>query len=450
MIAIILFIYGIYCFEAKRDRVIFYLILQYLALDAYSMLYWDYSIIRFDDLALIMVLYSFFREGIYKKSSPFLKKMIYAYLIIILLSVFVSYFYYQIPIIQVFKGARTSLFVLAFFDLIDLRYREYRKLFYFIFVLSSIAATLYCYTIIAGKIPENARAGIGFLGIPRSFNFPPLAAYNCIYSVFILNKKKKIFIPVLILSFVTLLLIQSRGMIISVLIALVVGTLLKANKSNRVLIFIMAVSVSTFLLTSLIFKGDTGDKTMNDISKISTGEFAKDDFEHESDATFSYRLNLLAISIIKTVDNPVRLLFGSGLFVEMPISYFERWNMIGTFRMARDGYTYFSPDISFSNIIYNIGFLGLFVYLAMIYSFWKVLLNRANGDRKYEIAGVAYLLYMLLVAFDGSRLTWPNNLLIPIIFVQYAIYKNNMEIGFKSLVKILCVLKKKSLPEKLH
>ncbi len=443
MLALVLFLYSIYRFEVKDDRISFYLILQFLALNAYSMLPWDQGPIRNDDLALLMVLYSFIRKGIYQKESKTFAKMTYAYLSVVVLSAIVSFIYYQIPLVQIFKGARTSLYVLVIFDLKNLRKRDFDRLFYQIFILSSLAAFLYLFTIISGTIPESGFGGTGFLGLPRSFNFPPLIAYNCLYVVLIYEKQKKMFIPLLIISFATLLLIQSRGMLIAVLLSIAFGITLKTSKSNRLLISCFAIGVFVLFISYLIFSGDTGDKTMHDINKISSGEFVQNDFEHESDATFSYRLNLLAVSVIKTFESPIRMLFGSGLLVEMPFSFFEKWNMVDSSRFSVDGYTYFSPDISLSNIIYNIGLFGLLIYSGMIYTIWRFLMRNAKEGKNYEIVGAMFVLYLTLIAFDGSRLTWPNYLILPFFFVQYSNCIENRELRTLILAILLLNLKTK-------
>ncbi len=439
MISLILFIYSIYCFEIKRDKVSFYLILQFMALKAYSMLSWDNGPLRFDDYALLMILYSYLREGVYQKITPSLAKIIYAYLVVVLLSAIISYLYYQIPIVQIFKAVRLSFFVLIIFDLIKITNEEYHILFYKIFVLSSFAAIIYCLTVITGKIPEGASGGTGYLGLPRSFNYPPLIAFNCLYIFFIFDKKNKWFIPLLALSFITLLFIQSRGMLVAILLTLVIGITLKSNKSNRILIFSITICAALFLISNLIFSGETGTKTMNDLSKISSGEFTQNNFEVEDDATLSYRLNILAVSVIKTVTDPIRFFFGSGLFVGMPLSFFERWNTIecSFWDKTTDTYSYITPDISYSNIIYNIGFCGLIIHIYMIYTMCKLILKRANGDNNYEIVGAMYFLYMIIISINSSHMTWPNYLVVPFFFLQYVERKYNINIRIMKLILIL-------------
>ena len=134
MVAVLLFILGIYCYEIRQDRVSFYLILQFLALGGYSMLSWDAEVVRMDDLALLMVLYSFLRKGIYQKNSSTLTSMVYAYLSVISMSALVSFLYYQIPAVQIFKGARAALYILVFFDLKGMTGKEYEGLFFKIFI----------------------------------------------------------------------------------------------------------------------------------------------------------------------------------------------------------------------------------------------------------------------------------------------------------------------------
>ena len=437
MIALLLFIFGIYCFEQKQDRVTFYFILQFLAMAGYAMLSWDREFVRMDDLALIMLLYSFFRAGIYQKSNVALVKVIYIYLAVVLLSTIVSFIYYQIPIVQILKGIRTSLYVLVFFDLKNMRTEEFHRLFYRIFLLTSFASGLFCFECLTGITPTIEIRGPGFLGLPRSYNCPPLVSFTCLYSVFVMDRKKKLFYPLLLLSFMTLFIIQSRGMIMVVLLTTALGLSLKASASNRIYISILAAGMSVFLISSLIFGGDTGDTTMNDFNKIASGEFASANFEDEGDATFTYRLNILAISVTKNCADPIRFFFGSGLVVEMPYSFFERWEMVECCRFSINDYTYFTPDITFSNVIYNIGIMGLFVYMTLIGMMLNMMLKWAEGKNGMEIVGAMFILYLLLIALDSSILTWPNYLIVPFFFVQYVCVKHEADPSVKLLLFLL-------------
>ncbi len=434
MIAFALSLIGIYCLELRKDRVSFYLILQFLALDAYSILLWDKGPLRNDDLALLMAFYSFVRGGIYHVKSSNLTKYIYAYLIVVVLCALASFIYYQIPFIQIFKAARSSLYVFVFFDLANLKVKEFEKIFYQIFLLTAAASLVYCTQILLGLAPESALGGTGFLGLQRAYNFPPLTPFNCLYISLVYDRHKKLFTPLLVLSFLTLFLVQSRGLILSTFLAIVVGLSLEAKKSNRIFVFIAVIGFTFLLLSNFIFSGETGDKTANDINKVLSGEFAQENFENESDATFSYRLNLLAICLFKTIGDPIRILFGSGLLVEMPLSFFEKWNMLESARYSLENYTFFSPDISLTNIIYNIGLLGFTTYFIMIYTMLRILLNRTHKKSRLEIVGAVYTLHLIVISLNGSDLTWPQFLVVPLMFVQYTICKQKRIFKLKLLL----------------
>ncbi len=425
MISLLLFIYAIYKYENERDRVTFYLILQFLALNAYALLSWSNGPIRNDDLALMLVLYSFIRGGYKYKLPTLLAVAVWSYLAWVLSSAMVSYFYYQIPPIQIFKAVRTSLFVLAVYDMIGMSRRNFKELFHKTFIISSIASLWYCYTVLSGHIPISADAGIGFLGLPRSFAFPPLIAFNCLYVVHLYNKDKSSYYPLLILSFLTLLLIQSRGMIIAVVFVLVMSVLVKGRSSNKVIAFAFFAFLAIAIVNSLIFSGETGNKTMNDVGKIASGEVVQENFERESGATLSYRLNMLVVCVDKTVVNPIRTLFGSGLIVEMPLDFFKEWRMDDNVRHSINDYTFFTPDISYPNIIYNIGIVGFLIYLWYIFNLFVPLYHSARIGKRYELVGAMFLLYSLVIAFDGSSLTWPNTLVVPMLFLQYSYLKTN-------------------------
>ena len=118
--------------------------------------------------------------------------------------------------------------------------------------------------------------------------------------------------------------------------------------------------------------------------------------------------------------------------------------MVESCFFAVDDYTYYTPDISFSNIIYNIGFFGAIVYTSLVIVMLKTLMKWADGDNTLEIVGAMLTLYMLLIALDSSILTWPNTLVVPFLFAQYVSIRHKKEPVLKLLI-LLFLLKSRIL-----
>lgn len=409
----------------RRDRVSFYLILQFLVFRYY---YWlPVGSVRNDDLALLGVMIT---SGLSILQTKPLKNTINSNVrlflgLLVIISV-ISLFYYKIPAGQVISGCRQYLFVLCLFDIRRMEYSElcdfFKKLFYlnvfacFLF----IAYTLFHIPIYYSGYNDNVER-IGFMGIKRTHMFPTLAPFVCLYAVFVKGLKGQMGKLYGIIAFGCLLCIQSRGVILNMAILIVLGYLLVWHKSKSGFVGLLLIAMVGYSVNAIIFSGDTGTKTMNDLSQILSGDVFQNGYEVDGQATFTYRLTLLVSTIYKMIESSiVTLLFGFGFFIELSRSMMANLGLLSLMRESWDGYGLFTPDISYVNILCYLGFFGGSVYLRFFYLIAINSYRLLKAADKFALMSFLYVIYLLLIGLDGSSITYPSCLLVVFLLYQAA------------------------------
>lgn len=425
MVQFLLLLFALYRWFHK-DRVTFYLIIQFIIFRCYNWL--PESGIRSDDLALVAVVLtgtiSLLKGSVVDRS---LARNI-GWLIVLVFSIFcISISYYKLPLNEVISGARHYLFVLCIFDICKMNYNELHLFFKRLFYLNIVACALfivYTFTHIpiyhSGYVDDKL-VRVGFLGLKRVYTFPQLTAFACSYSVFLKGYRSLSGKLCMAIAFACLLCIQSRGMIMNVAVAIALGYLVMNKKSSSKSFGLLFILLAALFIKETIFSGETGQKTLNDFSQIFSGDVFRLGYESEGNATFTYRMTLLVATVYRMIEASwVSLLFGFGFFVELPLKKIADLGLLNLARESWNGYGLFTPDISYVNILCNLGFLGLFVYLRFFVliakkTYLKIKKEPAN---KYALISFIYVLYLLLVGLDGSSITYPSSLLIPFLLLH--------------------------------
>lgn len=427
MIYLVLFIAALYSWF-KKDRATYYILLICLLFKCFNLVP-PSTTLRSDDLALMAVLITSFSsfgaiEGSFEKNI----KIFFAILAVIFV---LSISYYGIPFIQVIKGCRHYLFILCVFDIRKMTRYDVSVFFKRLYLLSVALAAIYVIYIVTGaSIPiyhdvydEPMVKRSGFLGLARDYNWPVIVPYMFIYG-FLVKKDctrfQKYGLTVLGLC---LLCIQSRGLIINIIIISIIGYVLqnRRNGSNLIIGLLFFLPV-VYFAGDAIFSGETGQKTMTDFSYIFSGDVFNKEFElDQGDATFTYRMTLLVATFYKLNESSiVTLLFGVGMFVELPLQTISDLGLLMLAREAWDGYVIFTPDISYVNILCNFGLLGFFVYFRFFYCIAKDSHNQFRKGSDVAIFPLMLVLYQVLIGLDGSSITYPSALLLPLIANHYS------------------------------
>lgn len=201
------------------------------------------------------------------------------------------------------------------------------------------------------------------------------------------------------------------------------------NKYQSKIIGLLFIFIAIYFINATMFSGETGIKTLNDFSQITTGNVFQTDYEVQGDATFTYRIGLFVKAIYKMIDSSITtLLFGYGFFIELPA---EKLSSIGALSLASiswNGYALFTPDISYVNLIYHLGILGSIVYIRFFYIITKQSYSLFSINNKFALLSFLYTLYLLFIGLDGSNITYSSSLLIPFLLLQASKLSNKNKI----------------------
>lgn len=406
----------------KGDKVSFYLIIQFFALKTYNLAFLLTSALRPDDMALIMVLITFFVNSTRGNLSRPPLQSVYLFIAFIALSSLVSLSVYDIPLLQIFKGARNFLLVLALPDIMTIRKDALKDLLHSIFLFNMVFGVIFIFqTFTQISILRDMDEGVvmtGYLGLKRFYSFPPLIPFCCLYSLYLFPKNRKFKKLCLAITFLTLLIIQSRGMMLYTTLLIVVASFLfKSSPMQKTFVY-MVIAMAFIIIVKEIFSGETGGKTMNDMNLILSSNGAVME-RPEGDATLAYRLWLVNNSISGLNSGTIfQQIFGLGLFVVLPLSYGSSLNILGAARINRDMQLILTnPDISYATLLNLLGYVGFVLYM---YIFIEAILyfKCKMKDSDFAKIGMLYILFLLAVGMNSADISTSTCFIVPFILIS--------------------------------
>lgn len=409
----------------KGDRCTYFVILQFLIFQTYKLSILTQGVIRSDDLALVLVLLTYIQSCKKVRISNLIGRIVPVFVCFVIVGMIVSLLHKDLPLIQVIKGARPYFFILSIYDIWLMKKEEIKKTIYYIFLINIIFSLIF---IIQTFFPvrllldswEGGGIGRGgFLGLRRYYSFPPFIPFCCLYSCFLFPQNKKNKTLYIIISFATLLLIQSRGMLMyTALLVIAAFVLFKASPSKKML-YIALSFIIALVLDSAVLSGETGERTDNDLSKLISGSISTDE-RPEGDATMSLRIWMLLVRNERLLEGDLfDKIFGLGYFAQINTRQAENLNLEGIVvrYYSSDNFFMTTPDISYANILSYLGYGGTLLYIGILLSiFFFFYKYRRLGD--YSQLGMLYMVYLLATGFNGSAISTPTCLLIPFLFMK--------------------------------
>lgn len=414
-----------YKYLSKGNVVNFIFILQFLIFRCYNLSLTTASLIRPDDMALLLLIIAFFKKGlVINNQYQTINNAVKRFLAFLLIIMFVSIIFKDLPVIQVVKEARNFIFVIAIFFVSNLKKTEIDSALYKAFLLNAvfcvifIVQTFYPSLSLLSDMDSERMTMTGYLGFRRFYGYPPLIAFSCLYSFFLFPKNKKYKKFFIALNFLALLLVQSRGMMLNVVMLIVFASVyFKASASNKIIYAASAIVLILFVNT-FMFSGDTGSRTVNDLNAVASGNIMEME-RPEGDATLSVRIWVLANRIRALNDGGLMdMIFGLGLFVELPMSEIINRGLINVASHTYEGkYCIYTPDISYANHLAFLGYVGS-VLLWSIFVLMMVRLYQLKEYSQYAQIGFLYLLYMVISGFNNMEISSTSCLVMP--FLLYA------------------------------
>lgn len=421
-----------YKYLSNRNMVNFFVVLQFLMFRCYHLSITGYGTpIRPDDMALLLIILSLFKiKNIRMPHINTIGKVVKYFILFLIMSMLVSIFFKDLPVLQVVKQARNFVFVLSIFIVCNLNKAQIDEILYKAFLLHCIFCVIF---IIQTFIPslgilsdmESERISMtGYLGFRRFYGSPPLLVLGCLYSFLLYPNNKSNKILYVTLNLLALLLAQSRGMMLTVVLLIVLASVLFKASTTKKIIYLTTAIILIVFVNMFIFSGDTGNRTSSDINTVMSSNIM--DIERpDGEATFSLRIWMLA-NRIRAIDEGGLLnqIFGLGLFVELPFNEIMNRGLVSVAAPTyEENYGIYTPDISYANHLAFLGYVGSALYWSIFILMIIKCYNLQRNSRYAQIC-LLYLMYLIVSGFNNLAISSSSCLIMPFILITGAVAEN--------------------------
>jgi hypothetical protein len=370
--------------------------------------------IRLTDIALFMCLSiafsNFIRDGkFFSAKNDSIAKIIYVllgyYTIIAILTVLLE----RDSFLYSFKIWRLELFYLAYFTFRKIPISETEKAFKFILVMTVIAMFFFILQFIGltGILYQDAGDELFSRTDKGRFRNLPFLAAPLIFYLLYYNGQLKYRNVFLFLFIAAVILAQSRGLMIGILISIVIYQLLirKFSKlaQKLVLLGVFAVLFLPILQHRFVSKEGSG-QDIGFFEEINKGFSLSTDFTKydrtDIEGNFSFRMFLITERIQYLFSHPEYLLSGVGTIHEN--SPYNRLDfVIGSVKVDDSGDLIVQQldtnDISFAAHLLRYGFLYFIIFIYFMCSSIK----RLYQSRKLSVMTIAAFLLMVEISIQS-------------------------------------------------
>lgn len=372
--------------------------------------------IKTTDMAIVYMIVICLESLITHKKRFYRKDGLSKYLIFLffylIISCFVSFFYYGFSVLQIITVVRGYLYILSYFILRGLTLKQHKKLFSYLSVIAFFSCIVYLLQIplrrpLLFTINEfDSDQGDRFGGLLRFTNIPPLRNMffflsffaSSFYSQQIKAKYQKLIYSLsILLSFGRTATVSSFGILIAAL----------SFRKKKNIAWIVLACVLCYPLIS--FLSDTMNKRDSslDMEMIAKGEYKNYTTGYTGESTtMTYRFAWVYERWEYIKRRPlIEQLFGLGFISEKDPEALKRYrfrvvdygNLSDSFQLI------YSADIAYGNFITRWGLLGTIVML----SIWFYLLSFFWENRKNNLAyaALALWLYVFICSFSSRGMS---------------------------------------------
>ena len=392
--------------------------------------------VKNEDLGFIYVviinIYSYFYEKEKYAESHEMRNLILFFLIFMVCSIAVSFFYYEMTPIELVQGSRQIFYFTSYFFVRKLRKSEIKKIIYFVFMITLATSLPYIWQSLTGieVLPNSTRyhSGDSITFLNRYYNSPPFLDL-CILLVLLCNKEwgKKSYITMPILG-LALLCTQGRTLILFVALFAIIGLWMQGNIKGQFK-YILFVSLAFLLIGNVIIDRFEGQKsTSSDIRGFVQGDFVDIVDENGDGSTMSFRFAWCLERMYYLADRPViENIFGLSLLSEQQPRLKKMYKFhIGNFNKETMSIAQLStPDIAYGNMLTRFGYGGSILFLSLWVCMLKIL-HKSLRKNSFAFVGYIYILLMLFVSLAGRGIFNTGNMVIPFLFITY--YLKDQEI----------------------
>ena len=397
LFSIVIFFCGFYSFF-KKEKFITLITIIILSSNYWGYIKPNFNLFSFSfqysDLALLLIVCLFpFRILKTDLELKYVNRALIFFLVFLLIAVSYDYFERGTTLIQIFKTTRKTGYLLFFFLLRSFKFSDYTKTIKFLIILTVVQSFLYISQYIFEYSINSENYNLNEFGEPRYSNFPEYIL-PCLATIIFFFKKKSVKI-ILILFILTVILYQSRGVIISIIAMFLISLFLKKKISLKYFIITSLLSSIIFLSISAFFPILLVRFTnlQTEIIMINQMNYnSLNDFYHEG--SFLFRLGLTYERFLYVLQEPIRILLGVGFIPDMDI--FSPIFVLGTYsEVMPTGFEQFnSIDILFPNIITRYGIFGSLIFINLL-----IVIIKLGYKNKEIITGQILITYMFSMIY---------------------------------------------------
>ncbi len=379
------------------------------------------------DYALVQVVGTFLYFAFVKKSIVFqmqdrVTKAILILFFVLLIIVFVNVVFLGISPVDCVVSLRNFAFLLAFFLFPFVTLSEYKRINTFLLYITAVLSLIYIVQVFINVPLLNGYYGggamdLGFITIPRCYNYPVLLPYFFFQVYFSDMSDRKIRLALQVLFSFAILLPQHRSMIASLVILMLLGFIVRRGSLVKSLKYVV-ICVLLFIGLKSVMGDRFSTTATDDIEQVLSGNYADFDFEKDNESTLFYRFAMLSERVFYITDRGLTTIFGGGLMREgtpksiglnFYITYFDD--------AVNMEYMVSTPDISWSMMIFRLGMLGTFVFV-YFFSILSVSLFRFRFVSFASVGSFLFLLFLFFTSFTGAYLYYIWPFLLPLLDCQ--------------------------------
>lgn len=330
-------------------------------------------------------------------------------LVFLLCSVIFSYVHYNFTPFQILQGGRSYFLLLSLPILIRVKPFELQRILELCLWVTVLTSVLYILQVVVGRplmpytldyYPDP------FVGLVRLYNSPALLSFFLIASFVCprffagnVNIYRVLFITALICTL-------GRTSIITNLFGVLLATAMMGKASNSIkVIVVLGVLLLPFqdMVTERFEKGGT----TNDINRVLRGGAAN---YSEGEGTMTYRMAWIYERYKYLKDRPLgEQIFGLGLISGSQSKVYKMYHFqIGLTTGKKEIAQLWTPDTSYGNLLSNLGFAGMFIYLAFCVSM-AILLYRNRKMCPMALICATSIGVLFIGSISGSALSEPRN-----------------------------------------
>lgn len=428
MIGAILLIIAILLYFNPRKRYLSYFL--YLSFMMNGMQLWTDDIIGMKNMDMAII-YTFVisaylvLKGNWKIPKWPIKKYYIAVLLAICACVVFSYVHYGLTFFQILQGGRGYLLLFSLPILIQVKVFELRKVLKILLFFCVITSILYILQTLfrTPLMPYGDFQIDAATGLPRFYNSPSNLAFFLTLS-FLLPKFFKGNIWIYRILFFTALIATLGRTFITATICTVFVALLLQGKMKK-----LGVTIAAIFILMTPFYGVISDRFNNeggtsDFSDIANGNYRY--YENGNDGgTMVYRFAWVYERFDYMTKRPIgELLFGLGLVSDSQPWVHQHYNFTLGLGDPETGLIsqMHTPDISYGNLLSNLGVLGGIVYLIFVVSL-TVFLFKNRKESVFIMISAALMITSSLTSFSSSSLSETKSFALIFMILSILYYK---------------------------